>query len=320
MAAHGSVGGALIFWFYIVAALTFTAVILYTIINDGQFKTSPNLRREKTVFACLAATSFVCLSYNMMHVLILSYLEWETVHRPIVPLRYTAASSTLGLTDIARRLWHWSTTSTLFQDFGQALISREDGWAWSHAALMTTGAQMIIAMSVQGQMLAVPRLWMLFVLAEILPISFSQNLFYLICLPRVRASRGRRVRHSWFKSLLRVAYLFCYMTVVNGASRSGEKLIPVILMARSLLILSLFLPLPANVSSAQSQHASTKPAVKEFDLFTIAMPLGLAVFFYYWLHKLYTNASGLHCHPAVSTLGYDFIISSVSSVAWLYLA
>jgi len=311
----GNVGGALIFWSYIVAALTFTGVIIYTIINDGPFNRS-RLRSEKVTFVILATVSFICLSYNMVHVLIHSYLEWETVHKPVIPLRFTTTSSSLSPLEIARRLWHWSTTSTLFQDFGQAIIADKAGWAWSHAALTLTNVQMM-TMSFEGHLFAVPRLWIFFVLAEILPISFTQNLFHLVCLPRAMARRNRRMNGSWIRMLPFFAYTYAYKVCLDYAPQSGSRLMTVILAARLLLILPLLLPSPIRFVAGPDRGSTQQPAnrISPFYIFT-AIAGGLVGTV---LPEVVRNYHGIHHHPAVSTLGYDFIISAVSSVVWGYI-
>ncbi|GAB7343964.1 hypothetical protein MBLNU457_1904t1 [Dothideomycetes sp. NU457] len=312
-----NISGALIFWSYIVAALTFTGLIIYTILNDGPFNKS-GLRSEKITFAALAWVSFLWLSYNMVNVLLRSYLEWETVHKPVIPLRFTFTSCTLSSMDVARRLWHWSTTSTLFEDFGRAIVADRDGggWTWSRAALQLINIQMM-AMAFEAHLFGVPHLWIFFVLAEILPISFTQNLFHLMCLPRAMNRRSRRMTTSWIKMLPFGAYTGAYSLCLDYAPRSGSRLMTVILAARLLLLSPLFLPSPVEFADSDS-GTPRQPADRYHPFYMFAVVAGALIGIVIPMDP--SKYYGINYHPAVSTLAYDCIMSVVSSLYWTLVA
>jgi len=153
--------GAGIFWLYIVAALYFTGKILQNLAT--QTSTSDIKRRRETndesstaidhssakiinslisngsiVFVILALLSFSTLSFNMLQVLIQSFHAWSRVHP-------NASNS-----QIIERIWTWSITSTLFQDFALALYQSRSSALWSLAALTNT-LGVCVYMGVKGE-------------------------------------------------------------------------------------------------------------------------------------------------------------------------
>lgn len=120
--------GATIFWLYILAALAFTAIILKTLHDMRGSKNSQRTSNERQVnlFGTLAAISFAVLSYNMLDVLIQSYTLWARNHN-------------LSLDDTSlNSIWRWSITSTLFQDFGNAIVHNSARYLWVEASLLAT--------------------------------------------------------------------------------------------------------------------------------------------------------------------------------------
>lgn len=130
--------GATVFWLYILAALTFTALVLQTISHLPTPK--PDRRNSLRVFSGLALVSFATLSYSMLHVLILSYNEWTT-RQTLDPFAKTLS---LG------KIWKWSITSTLFQDFGDAIVENDVRFFWVQSALLATFS-VCIHMAMEGK-------------------------------------------------------------------------------------------------------------------------------------------------------------------------
>lgn len=128
MDQHLNYLGAAIFWLYIVAALFFTGLVIYTIVscihqNDGCLMRQH--KRDIAIFSTLACISFVTLSYNMLRVLIDSFLYWY---------QQQSTSKTLGIHSIIQ----WSLESTLFQDFAQGLVQTQPRLYWTQASLLAT--------------------------------------------------------------------------------------------------------------------------------------------------------------------------------------
>lgn len=120
--------GGLIFWSYIIAALAFTSIVLKTLhdIQPAKIRTGNEKKDNVALFSGLAAVSFTTLSYNMLNVLFDSYTVWA--HHRSLSLADTSATS----------IWRWSITSTLFQDFGNAIVQSSGRYLWVEASLLAT--------------------------------------------------------------------------------------------------------------------------------------------------------------------------------------
>lgn len=134
--------GATIFWLYIVAALYFSAVVVYTVHampypRVEEYNVQQRVLKEIGYFSGLAGASFGCLSVNMLNILIQSYQIWSDRHN-------------LQPTLSATQIWRWSITSTLFQDFGEAIVEHPARYFWAHGALVGTLA-VCVFMGVEGK-------------------------------------------------------------------------------------------------------------------------------------------------------------------------
>jgi hypothetical protein len=140
--------GASIFWAYILAALSLTILILHTIIQTHKKNGSnPNIPLPLIL---LATSSFATLSYHMLHVLILSYRQWATLHNmPLPNAGVDLAGALLGHSQTPLYLWQWSLTSCLFRDFGMAIVETKARYLLSSAGLWSTVA-VAIYMGIEG--------------------------------------------------------------------------------------------------------------------------------------------------------------------------
>lgn len=301
--------GALIFWAYIVGALASTGVVLNTIKNsylqnNGRFKI-PRL------LAILAISSFATLSYHMLNVLIQSYQQWTTRHN--IPLGALIGSNRTPL-----HLWQWSITSSLFQDFGKAIVATKPRYLLSSSGLWSTLA-VAIYMGIEGRRHRVPNLWAFFALLEILPTSFAQTLFYImLCTKPQSANLNIRLLSYWpLWYAVPLAYAYC-LNSAPGYAGQGEWLIYTILAARLLLVLPLVLPLSSLNDETPNtfKHAATL----RLFVFTVAIQfftqksigdLGP-------LNKMSSVLlQAMNSHPAVQTLSYDLLHSLVAFGYWM---
>jgi hypothetical protein len=142
---------AAFFWLYILAALAFTAIAVYTVLDlrqqerqrgDGMrhnATTHAQKRDDGTVglFAALASASFIILSINMLQVLIQSFDAWHTT-------RYATGTHSVKeaydqtLRAVIEDIWLWSLTTPLFIDFDAAIISGPARFLWSGSELSVT--------------------------------------------------------------------------------------------------------------------------------------------------------------------------------------
>ena len=153
--------GALVFFSYIIAALSLTGVIVYDLFQlhkaqpDGERQrddpkspttATPGARSPTTasplrlgLSVLLAVLSFTMLSYHMLFFLIRSYIAYcqaESLPLPLTPME--AAWALIGSSQASPRLyiWTWATHSTLFQDFAYSILSKPVYWWWTQKALL----------------------------------------------------------------------------------------------------------------------------------------------------------------------------------------
>ena len=335
--------GALIFWLYIILALVFTGLVLDSIRSLPT--TRPAKRQDAKIFGCLALFSFTALSYNMLNVLIASFRLWSKSH----PLEQD-----VNLTTVLRIIWQWSITSTLFKDFGMAIVADLARYFWTQAALWFT-MSICLYMGVEGVHRRIPRLWAYFALSQILPISFAQNLFYIALLRVPVADRTTHVRLPTYLTMAIVlGYGGCLVLAGFPVIREvldrvllprrieavpsschprrtlevdTSYLIPTILAARMLLMMPFFLARRKPVS--QFTKDSWGPRTVQYLVAACAavttggvwvlltesrglLHLRLPDQFDYWRLR-----ETLWCHPAVTSLGCDFLIAAASAGIWV---
>jgi hypothetical protein len=136
--------GAAVFWLYIVAALVLTYITSSTILcrRKSSQPRKPERDDASRYFIALAFLSFTTLSSNMLGVLIQSFLQWS---RQGWVVRDVANAS------LMQRIWLWSTTSTLFLDFGEAIVANQARYFWTSGALLVTMA-VCAYMGVEGKL------------------------------------------------------------------------------------------------------------------------------------------------------------------------
>ncbi|KAK5173366.1 uncharacterized protein LTR77_002047 [Saxophila tyrrhenica] len=315
--------GAAIFWLYILAALFFSSVVIWTILNIKQTgqRTSRNGIKNSSdtwLFSALAGLSFATLSANMLNVLIQSYRAWSARH---------STNASLSPTQI----WHWSITSTLFQDFGEAIVKDSVRYFWAQSALLGT-LSICIFMGVEGgssspsfydtadclgRQRQIPRLWAFFGLSQILPISFMQNLFYLALLRQPIKRTQTLVPITY---LLAVVVSYCACLLLAPAMIGGSWLITIIVEARFFLLAPLVIlhsakPNNPNVGELMADRSQAQSVV-------LFAALGCSA---YQIYRLVQDGvtgkdvlDGLFDHPAVSSMGCDFILSAISYGLWTF--
>ncbi|KAK5693715.1 hypothetical protein LTR97_010285 [Elasticomyces elasticus] len=294
--------GAAIFWSYNVAALGLTTVVLHTLATLQPSRDGSHERRKRTrIFGAMAAISFSTLSFNMLNVLIQSYLQW--------PERFPSAYDR-SQHSVIDSIWTWSTTSTLFRDFGEAIVADEARYLWVLSALIGTFS-VCLYMATEGRRRSIPRLWAFFALSQILPISFAQNLFYIAIIRQPAKAQPVIVR-----SLPNAGVLLVYFLLLSVAPRAGQTstLMPLIIVARLLLVMPLFLV----QSGTATNNTGLVPRLQR----PVAIATGLLIvrqaILAFEENSLTDMVAAVISHPAVSALGSDLIISIMSFGAWMY--
>lgn len=162
-----------------------------------------------------------------------------------------------------------------------------------------------------GKRHRVPRLYAFFALSQILPISFAQNLFYL-ALIRLPATSVKDVEIRAGASAV-VLVVYCGSVAMAPATAGTASLMPLIILARLLLLTPLYLARSWGAGDALPDPRKTVlPGVA-------ALMLGFAAWQAYLIQQQHTYHEiglALFSHPALSSLGCDALISAVSFVAW----
>ncbi|GAB1731690.1 hypothetical protein NU195Hw_g4734t1 [Hortaea werneckii] len=324
--------GAAIFWSYILAALAFTGIAIHTIL---QIKPLPTTRprynddaklhaRSLRLFTLLASLSFTLLSANMLHVLIHSFQHWHSLlppspHHPPQPSPRTWLSL----------IWHWSTTSSLFHDFAHAILATPARRIWTFTEL---GMAMCVClyMGQEGRTRQVPRLYVFFALSQILPVSFAQGLFYLAVLRLEGGDGGVEGRGSWSRDHVPkeggsgrglglssgwvAGTCLAYGACIVAACLLDETgfLMPLVLVARLLLLAPRFLPL----RSYAEDTVAVRAVRTALPLFALVMVGYTSVTAFLGDDNWLSIPRALFSHPAVSSLGCDAVLSLISLALW----
>lgn len=177
-----------------------------------------------------------------------------------------------------------------------------------------------------GRRRRIPNLAAFFCLAQILEVSWVQNLFYMALLRAPKPKVAVTVKR---KAVVRMSGIYCfYLTVAPWASGSAW-LIPLEMLARIMLCLPLVVGLQevkgARPKGEEQEKAVSKDLGEDVagrDIQRLAAVPMLAAFvsrvFALWRgdETFFGVLQALFSHPAVSSLGCDFIVSLVSFVAW----
>lgn len=167
----------------------------------------------------------------------------------------------------------------------------------------------------------IPRLWAFFALSQILPISFAQNLFYIALL----RSPGPKETTIYFprRTTLLVTAAYCICLLVAPYTAEGPFLMPTIIVARLLLFVPFFLPeasghgkkpLPARKGLELFDHWQARNIV---GLFATAMTVKQDVSLIQQGYTLRVVWRALFSHPAVTSLGVDFVVTNASFAVWV---
>lgn len=162
----------------------------------------------------------------------------------------------------------------------------------------------------------VPRLWAFFSLAQILPISFTLNLFYtcLLLIPSNVPAKGPQL--SIMGSLV-IAYFVC---LFNAAGvEDSTTLLGVIVAARVALVLPLVLQASSSELRRGTHDLTTSSWLRSRRWHGPVLAVGIAAASAIGTtreHSLTVVVRALWSHPAVSALGCDLIICVFSAVIW----
>lgn len=159
--------GALIFSAYVISALVLTILICGSLISQYKrlretgegSKRTIDVEKRLEILSALSVLSFSTLSYNMLSYLIVSYQSWAQSHSVPLPRQFLGDGGLLGAGDesVQLHIWKWLTSSTLFQDFAEAICGDSARFWWTQQALLVTMAWSVF-MSFEGLVIVLLRL------------------------------------------------------------------------------------------------------------------------------------------------------------------
>jgi hypothetical protein len=302
-----AVGGAL-FLGYIVAALLFTTRLVLSIryhykkaasrAQPTNFRTATG--RRTIIFSALSLLSFATLSFHMSSFLALSYWNWCQTHGRSFEVN-------------VKQMWEWCSHSALFEDFARALMETPERSWWAALALMQM-LDTVWFVNARGRKEGWnDRPGSFTSIAEILPSSFAQNLFFVYeSVRNVSSSKPTKKPPTPQKRRpgSTVASAHLALTIAFGVTLCfGLKLGIQNYFLLWTALLRVILAAPYILPINEETHSQ-----RSVDVAKVAF-LGMAI------APVFTNGGGLrtlmraaNSHPAVSAFAWDAVIGLGSCV------
>ena len=174
-----------------------------------------------------------------------------------------------------------------------------------------------------GRRRKIPHLWAYASISQILPVSFAQNLFFLAMLVSLAAEQDEMV---WVPKpmLLQVSLAIYYVFVGLAPYMIGTNaFIGVVIMIRLLLFSPLYLPtiVPSDSGKEYPEARDTQRIFRgSFGYVGICSVVLFVSQTLMALREVGFNGSrvlgAIHDSPAISALGYDYLLSLVSAGFW----
>ncbi|KAL8854609.1 MAG: hypothetical protein Q9221_000644 [Calogaya cf. arnoldii] len=318
--------GATIFVAYVLAALYLSILIVIDLYRSYNAPTSSfpskaqRISTRLQIFVTLAVLSFSTLSYHMLSYLIYAYQDWVTVN----DLEAWPSSSDLFTLStwqtLLHQIWQWLTESTLFLNFAKTICENSANFWWTQQALFVSMASTLF-ISIEGTRRQIPHLWAYLAVGQIIPISFAQNLFFvaMIIFPITDEGLAKQIPGPFTQCLPVAAY---YIILARAPSSIGQPIFMSIIVLLRMLLLCPFLFRTSVFEALGIASTSMQSAQSGYSTAYILALLCSTVLFVQqtaWAlrqHKVGDILMAVNNSPAVSALGYDFILYVVSCAAW----
>ncbi|KAF2843475.1 hypothetical protein M501DRAFT_1012824 [Patellaria atrata CBS 101060] len=315
--------GAVLFIGYIAAALFCILFVITTLLSFYKSRASqlpPGASSKIHLLAGLAGLSFSVLSHRMIDVLLQSLSGWK---------QRTGCKHEVSVD----ALWAWMKESSLSRDFARDLWVAQGTVWWTYAALTwTMGVSLYMASN--GKQKKVPNLWAFFVLGQILPVSFTQILFYIASVIATEVPKPnqelKKVDNDKDKSeLIKEIYPEISEPNLSGAFLLlstvtyviSTNLLPyavdspvlhlLILIPRLLLFVPYLLPEEAT--------KLTEPAMGFLVVTGTISTFARASYLVVHGWTLQQSLASLNKNPPTRALGYDLLIGVASSLVWMMI-
>lgn len=177
-----------------------------------------------------------------------------------------------------------------------------------------------------GRRCNVPRLWAFFCLSQILPVSFTQNLFYVAWLQHRGSAVPNAIPTQTLRLLRYLVAAYCACLLILPMAAGGPWLMPGVLLTRIMLSLPLLLPEASKVDGSNEVEKTKSEVIKSRKVrrdFQTQIVLSVAACMLVQGYAAINTGSTLTSlawavleHPAVSSLGCDMMLSLVSAIVW----
>ncbi|KAL8978180.1 MAG: hypothetical protein Q9205_006177, partial [Flavoplaca limonia] len=231
---------------------------------------------------------------------------------------------TLSTMQASSQIWQWLTESALFLNFAETICKNSANFWWTQQALFVSMASALF-ISIEGSRRQIPHLWAYLAIGQILPISFAQNLFFVAMLlfPISEEGLATQIPGPVTQCLPVAAY---YILLARAPSSIGKPIFMSIIVLLRILLLcpfffrtSVFEALGIASMSMQSAQSGYSTA------YVLALLCSTILFVQRTIWALKQNQvsdilMAVNSNPAMSALGYDFILYVVSCAAWFLTA
>ncbi len=138
-------------------------------------------RKLTTVFASLAALSFVTAVTSVISYLTLSYKVWASERGIEVPDSIFGNSTTQSVNGTGIYITRWLSETPVYTDALEILNEKAQRLWWGQQ-LDVAAVSWTMLLSIEGRRRRIPFLWAYALLAQLVSLSFAQNLFYVALL------------------------------------------------------------------------------------------------------------------------------------------
>ncbi|KAL9600135.1 MAG: hypothetical protein Q9219_003391 [cf. Caloplaca sp. 3 TL-2023] len=299
-----NVTGAVIFIAYVLAALFLTSWIVLDLYRA--FRSRPQLfsngsrrvSKQLQVVVALAVLSFSILSYHMLNYLIHSHRNWAESKAHATQPRLRPSDHRFDMSNLGSvpSLWQWLTESTLFHDFARTICQNSANFWWTLQALIVSMASALF-ISIEGEE--------------------SES---MIAFPVPDPSQIIQVPGLLSQCIPLAAY---YISVASAPSSVGRPgfvsnitAIRVLLLCPYIFSVPVFRVFGSKSISVERVHSS----------YSASYWLGLICSLILSVQQTYVTlmeyqfgnvAAAINSDPAVSALGYDYVLYVLLFITWI---
>ncbi|KAF9048468.1 hypothetical protein BJ165DRAFT_1020954 [Panaeolus papilionaceus] len=302
-----------IFTSYFLIILALFARVISSICSAKSKESTSNVLRNAT-FISLTIASFAYTWYYMF-----KYLQWSFDNYE--------SQLQIGPTDnLVSRIAEWTRHTSLFEEAWATVSFHPLRWWWSESICLYTTGVWTIFIAVEGHRHKIKHVWAYMLLGQLVAISVASNLFYLALLvskpPPMRSKRTTVNPRVWISVLLSLA------TVAVSPFTSNRSFLPNLLIMHTLIFISILPNYSPIATTAPQQPYSLRVSTLYRIVFLVSAVIRMrtarvAVSYLAStrptnkVHMVSAAMSVLYSHPAMSSIGWDVIWTSLSFIIWI---